>query len=374
MRMGLGLGFTRRNGGGGGGDVTGPVVTSIVWDTTTDPDNPSLTFTVDEACTLRALVNTSATPLSAAAIQSGAEVTQALAAGIGYLTFDDSAEPAGTLYLHWSVTDGSGNASVQTALSYVKAAPFVANAVRFNGTNTWLSHTGMTSPVASEYGTFGMGFRVPSPWPAGSDYIVNFRKTASAGRFYIRANRNSDGITLDSGRLSISVYDDAGTSDGAFATADFTIEADEWVSLALTYDSREAVQADRWTLRVATGAAAFVTPSAAFTPTLPLNMIVGATANCVVGAEELTGVYFFPAWDLSYLYWAPGQLADITDSAVLAKFRASNGGRLADGSGITGVDPFIFLQGDTAVFQNNLGTGGGFTENGTLTTSAGPLP
>lgn len=43
-----------------------------------------------------------------------------------------------------------------------------------------------------------------------------------------------------------------------------------------------------------------------------------------------------------------------------------------DGSLPTGSAPDIFLSGDTDTWHVNKGTSGGFTENGTLTTAAGP--
>ena len=43
-----------------------------------------------------------------------------------------------------------------------------------------------------------------------------------------------------------------------------------------------------------------------------------------------------------------------------------------DGSGPTGTAPDIFLSGDTDDWHTNKGTGGGFTENGTLTTAPSP--
>ena len=364
------FGAVTRKAGGGASDVVAPIISGESYNTTTD----TLTLTVSEPVTLYALHNASATPLTAAAIQAGAEVTEVLPAGEAFIDWDDSAWGAGTWYLHIAVRDAGGNTDTATPFSHVIAAPYVANAVRFNGTNTWLSQTGMTTPTASMQGTFGMCFRVPANWPAGSDYIVNFRKAGTTSRFSIRGNRNSDGITLNSGRLSISVRNDADSADGYFVLGDFAVPTDQWVSLALTYDSTQAVTADRWKCYTANGSGAWSVPSTAFAPALPLNMIAGATASCVVGAEELTGVYFFPAWDLSYLYYAPGTLVDLTDSAVREKFRATNAGRLADGSGISGAAPFIYLDDVTATFQVNKGSGGGFTENGTLTTSPGPLP
>lgn len=364
-------GGVRAAAGGGAPDITAPIVASVVY--AAGPPT-TITFNVNEACTLYALRNASAAPLTGAAIQAGAEVTQAIAAGDGYISWDDSGWAAGTWYLHPAFRDAAGNFTTIAPIAHVIAAAFVSNAVLFDGTNDWLSAAGMATPVASTGGTFAMGFRIPSPWPAGSAYNINFRKAGSSSRFSVRLNRNSDGVTLSSGRLSLSVFNDAGSADGYYVLGDFAVTADQWCSFVVTYDSTQAVAADRWKAKIAHGAGAFTTPATAFSPALPLNMIVGATADCVIGAETLGGLYKSPAWDLSYVYYAPGQIANLADTPTLEKFRASSSGRGADGSGPTGSQPFIFLQGATATFETNLGTGGGFTENGALTTSAGPLP
>lgn len=118
-----------RLGSGRGADTTAPVASSVSYDTGTD----TLTMAVSEACTLYALHNASATPLSAAAIQSGAEVTQALAAGIGYISWDDATWGAGTWYLHLCIKDAAGNATVINPIQHVIPIP--------GFTETWSSYT-----------------------------------------------------------------------------------------------------------------------------------------------------------------------------------------------------------------------------------------
>lgn len=118
-----------RLGSGRGADTTAPVASSVSYDTGTD----TLTMAVSEACTLYALHNASATPLSAAAIQSGAEVTQALAAGVGYVDWDDSGWGAGTWWLHVALKDGAGNTTVLDPIEHVIAAP--------GFTETWGGYT-----------------------------------------------------------------------------------------------------------------------------------------------------------------------------------------------------------------------------------------
>lgn len=101
-------------------DVTGPVVTDVVY----IPGSPStLSFTVDEDCTMYFLHNASATPLTGPAIKAGAEVTQALAAGYGYPAIDDAAWGAGTWYLHFAFEDAALNTTTITPIQHDIAAP-----------------------------------------------------------------------------------------------------------------------------------------------------------------------------------------------------------------------------------------------------------
>ena len=145
---------------GGASDVTAPVISGESYNTTTD----TLTLTVSEAVTLYALHNASATPLTAAAIQAGAEVTQAIAAGLGYISWDDSLWGAGTWYLHIAVRDAAGNTAVGTPVQHIIAAPTFTEiwASYVNGdtftqldTNYARNSTGLTALIQTEAGAAG---------------------------------------------------------------------------------------------------------------------------------------------------------------------------------------------------------------------------
>ena len=156
MYLGIGLSIVGRY-AAGGGDTTDPVVSDVSYDTGTD----TLTLTVDEPVTLYALHNASATPLDAATIEAGAEVTQALAAGIGYVDWDDSAWGAGTWYLHVVVKDAAGNSTVLTPIEHIIAAPgFVETWSDYANGNTFTeldaayarNSTGFTTNVLTDAG------------------------------------------------------------------------------------------------------------------------------------------------------------------------------------------------------------------------------
>lgn len=80
--------------------------------------------------------------------------------------------------------------------------------------------------------------------------------------------------------------------------------------------------------------------------------------------------------DLADLWVAPGVYIDLSVQANREKFVIANTpfDLGADGSSPTGSAPAIFLAGATSTWQTNLGTGGGFTENGALADGAVPLP
>jgi hypothetical protein len=132
MGLQLGLGFTalRASGGGPAPDFA---VTSIVWDTATDPDNPELRYSANRDHTLRALTSASPTPMSGPDIAAGAVLVQFTAAGDGYMSYDDSGDPPGTRYVHWSLDDGLGNVIVPDPLEYGIAVP--------GFTETWASYS-----------------------------------------------------------------------------------------------------------------------------------------------------------------------------------------------------------------------------------------
>ncbi len=94
-----------------------------------------------------------------------------------------------------------------------------------------------------------------------------------------------------------------------------------------------------------------------------------------IGAETAAGVDKFTG-DMADFWFDHDTYLDLSDSAVLSKFysRSRPANLLTDGSGPTGAAPLVFLSGETASWHTNKGTGGGFTENGTLTDASSNPP
>ncbi len=90
----------------------------------------------------------------------------------------------------------------------------------------------------------------------------------------------------------------------------------------------------------------------------------------VIGSDENANNKFHG--DIAELYWT-NEYIDLSSASNRLKFLTASGEPAnlgADGSTPTGTQPLIYLANATATFQNNLGSGGNFTENGALT--AGP--
>ena len=105
-----------------------------------------------------------------------------------------------------------------------------------------------------------------------------------------------------------------------------------------------------------------------------VNNIVSDTldytqAEHVIGANSGGSGEFLNA-DMAEFYLNLGEYLDISSSANRRKFISASSKPVdlgSDGSLPTGTAPIIYLNGPATGFETNNGTGGNFTENGTLT-------
>lgn len=77
--------------------------------------------------------------------------------------------------------------------------------------------------------------------------------------------------------------------------------------------------------------------------------------------------------DIADVWFNPGTYIDFSIESNRRKFIKSDGkpvGLGSNGQNPTGSSPLLFFSGDTTSWHTNKGTGGGFTENGTLTTAS----
>ncbi len=172
---------------------------------------------------------------------------------------------------------------------------------------------------------------------------IIFQRTGTSGNDQVRlALRNSAGTTICNVRTTSSL-----TASGGLTHILVGIDlANQTVQFRLNGGSIE-------TNIVSTAVA-----NDTFDFTDTTLAIGGATTG---GASKHEG-------DMAQL-WLAEEYIDISTSANLAKFY-NNGNPVnlgSDGSAPTGNTPIIYLNNTTSTWQNNLGSGGDFTENGALT-------
>jgi len=71
--------------------------------------------------------------------------------------------------------------------------------------------------------------------------------------------------------------------------------------------------------------------------------------------------------------WVDNSFIDFTVESNRRKFISASGKPVdlgSDGSAPTSSAPLVFLSGDTGTWHTNKGSGGGFTENGEITTAS----
>lgn len=239
---------------------------------------------------------------------------------------------------------------------------FSANAVTFDGTNDYLTKSGNLTGIS------GTREGIVSFWIYISEASLNDTPTI----LYIGRPADFNPIfqvnLLSDGRVSIFGYESGGANVrlAARTSALDAITVDEWNHVLIAFDLTNSSNRGFYI----NGEAVTVSPWITYTNAviayeqLPANTnAIGANAHQSYSVKlngDLADVYFDTVYQ------------DITDSAVREKFirngrpvkRDSDGGYL--GANI----PKVWLSGRTDDWHTNKGTGGGFTENGTLTTSA----
>lgn len=231
-------------------------------------------------------------------------------------------------------------------------AAYTANAIHFDGTNDWLNRgADLSSNADGKAGIFSCWVRLTGAGAANQSIFLSRDAQigwqiawATATSTFNIAGRNSANTTILS-MLSASTY----------------TSADGWIHILASWN-------------LAAGYGAYYINDAsdlAGSPTLTNDTIdytrtehtVGATTG---GTSKLEG-------DLADLYVNYATSLDLSVEANRRKFISATGKPVslgADGSTPTGSQPIVFLANPTATWQNNLGSGGNFTENGALTDAA----
>lgn len=223
--------------------------------------------------------------------------------------------------------------------------PYVAHAVELDGTNDWLSTTsGLTGAADSGKVTF-------SCW-INKDAVDSFKWLYDSYGFeiyFIFATLNIKGVH----QSGSSILDVSLTS---------AITAGSWFHIIFSCDLSSASKRHLYINNSATSPDYSVYSNSIFDFTTNNHAICAGAAS---GGNTFDG-------GVSDFWLSFGTYIDISVEDNLRKFIDAEGKPVflgATGELPTGASPILFFSGETDSWHTNKGTGGGFTENGALTTA-----
>lgn len=229
----------------------------------------------------------------------------------------------------------------------VASGAYTANAVKFDGTNDWL--------------TRGAGLTGAADSP---DLLVSFWVNPAAFSsnriLLISQPGNVQILTTSGGALRVILV--GGGSSFQFNSST-NLSTDSWTHVVATADTNQSAgnkTAQIYFSDVDAGTTVTSDDDAAFS--------VDFTAtDWRIGANFADILRYSGC--LSEVWFGPGQALDLSIEANRRKFIDADGKPVdlgADGSTPTGTAPLIYLNGDATSFQTNAGTGGDFTVTGAL--------
>lgn len=231
---------------------------------------------------------------------------------------------------------------------YIHGGGFSANAVNFSGSSNYLSHgSALTGSAVGKAFTYSIHFK---DWAA---------VTSDSRLFNLRIDGNNFFTIYDDG-TNLRVYSIYAGVVGLNVVAPSLLSIANWTHLIMSMDVTNASNRH-----------IYVDDS-------PISPTYSTYSNRSIRLDGLPNVgsgygnVDLFSGDMAEV-WFDDQYLDISDSAVRRLFTDGSGkpvDLLADGSGPTGSAPLVFLSGETANWHTNKGAGGGFTENGTLTTAS----
>lgn len=225
------------------------------------------------------------------------------------------------------------------------ATAYQANAVVFDGSNDYLNRGGNLTGAANS------NFFTASFWMK--------RGGSTSEDFYRCGGSKGIIIVLSAGDIRVTMVDTTQRLEYTFAHETDSAWHHYFIAIDMSNTGRRYAYID--------GVAQSVTISTNSTDIIPFASAteheVGGTSG---GGATLNA-------DLADVWIAPGQYIDPTVAANIRKFRSVAGKPVSlglTGSNPTGTSPLIFFSGETVSWHTNKGTGGGFTENGALTTAS----
>lgn len=228
---------------------------------------------------------------------------------------------------------------------------YSANAVTFDESNDYLTRgAALTGEADGKTGLF-------SVW-------VKFDSSASAIEEFVRIKGGTFTIQrTGTGEIRIRAFNSTPTEILLADTTATFDDTDGWIHILIAWDlSTTTVQM-------------YINDSSDISVSTATNDDIDLTnTDWGIGGRD-TGIELLGA-DVADFYLNLAETLDISSEANRRKFIDASGKPVdlgSDGSTPTGTAPIIYLHGATDTWHTNDGSGGGFTENGELTT-AGSSP
>lgn len=255
-------------------------------------------------------------------------------------------------FVDWSNVDIDGGSIDDVEITETDLGPSVLG-VRFDGLNAYLSKpSDLDGNSDSKVFTFACRFRING---VGGTSSVLF--ASDDDRFFVSTEGNN--------KIRIIAKDVNGTAilDQTTSTA-VAVNGNGHTNLLISANMATDAKAQVYINDSLDSAAASTFTDAAIDFTRPDHLIM-----------RTQGGSFGDETDMNFLFLDVTQKIDFSVEANRRFFFDEGGGPIgqgSDGSKNTGQIPIVYLTGDKDEFATNKGSGGGFTENGTLTNVTNP--
>jgi hypothetical protein len=351
-------------------DVTVETVAPVLTSATSEAAGEAggvLGVTTDEGNgTLWVVVTTSATTPTAQQIVDGEDHLGAAAAFAGDETVvgtgaqeitADGLDADTNYYGHFVHLDQFSNVSntISTA-QFTTEETIVAVPVNFDGTNDYLTRAGLAAGADGRKGILSFWYQIN----AGDGAAQNVLTLAASGSTKFALVRSS------ANRWAFTIRNAAGTdliTGTPFQTGTTMVAGVGWHHFIASWDLDVGVASLQLYIDKVDARSG--------TPTVTAGDIDYVTNQAAIGAA-FAGTSKI-SMDLAEFYFNIAERIDLSVAGNLLKWnnaadKPANIG--ADGSAPTGTQPVIYLANPLATWQDNLGTGGNFTENGALSASS----
>lgn len=237
------------------------------------------------------------------------------------------------------------------------ASAFSAVAVNFDGSNDYLTRAGLAAGADGRKGIISFWYQINGGDGALQNILVI--SASGSGRFVVsREAVNRWKLTMREQSAGTDLI--TGTP---FATTTNITAGAGWHHFIASWDLDAGVSSLQLYIDGSSARSGTPTVTAGDIDYVTNEITIGASAS---SANKIN-------MDLSELYLNISENIDLSNSANLQKWRTSGGkpeNLGSDGSTPTGTQPQIYLKNPVDTWQDNLGTGGNFTENGALTASS----